>query len=214
MSSTGGQVLPGTSGATEVQNLSKISAVSFAKPLTTLSPYAFNGANYLASVDLSSCTSLASVSQNAFSGTQNLTSVKFSNTIDTIGNNAFSGVNAKLTTLTLPANLAMVGDNAFNGCSQLSTLTVDSTSLSIGISAFSGCDLSALDFSKAVGGLIIGTSAFSNNKNLKTLKLATENLEPDSQTQIKSQAFSGCTNLDLQPVTQGPGDTTNPTPAP
>ena len=90
------QVLPGTAAdgshtITEAQNLSKISSVSFSKPLTTLSAYAFNGANYLTAADLSNCTSLAAVGNNAFSGTQNLASVKFSNTIDTIGNNAFSG---------------------------------------------------------------------------------------------------------------------------
>ena len=125
------QVLPGTMGSTsttgsngntttvtvtvtQTQNLSKISAVSFAKPLTTLSKYAFNGANYLTAADLSNCTSLASIGQNAFSNTDNLGDVKFSPTIDSIGNNAFSGAPLK-NTLTFNTNTDLtIGDNEDN----------------------------------------------------------------------------------------------------
>ena len=131
---SGGQVIAGTtegSGATEDPHLSKISTVTFGNKLNTLNQYAFNGANYLTSVDLSSCTSLAKVSDNAFSRTDNLTSVKFSNTIETIGQSAFSGAKA-LKSANFPSGLKTIDQNAFSNCPLTGSFNPESTTLNIG----------------------------------------------------------------------------------
>ena len=192
------QVLPGTTGSTssnggstttttvtETKNLSKISTVSFAKPLTTLSNYAFNGANYLKSVDLSGCTSLSSIGQNAFSSTVNLKSVKFSNTISDIGNSAFSG--APLT----------------------ETLTFNTKdNLTIGQNAFDTQQLTTIDFSNVTGNITIGNNAFSGsntNTSLTTLTLPAVPTEQGAAIQqivmIGQGAFANCTALKLPGLT-------------
>ena len=167
---------------TETQQISKISSVTFGSQLNNLSTYAFNGANYLTSADLSNCTNLAKVSDNAFRNTQNLASVKFSNTIDTIGNSAFSGA------------IKLAG-----------SFSPESTTLNIGDSAFSGSQFESIDFSKVVGNLTIGQSAFSNadttNTSLTTLTLPTgidpTNNEISSYVAIEQGAFANCTALKL-----------------
>ena len=158
--------------------------MTFGNKLNTLSPYAFNGSNYLTSADLSSCTSLANISANAFRNTANLTSVKFSNTIDSIGENAFDGA-------------PLSGTLSFN----------TNGDLTINQNAFSSQALTSIDFSQVKGNITVGQNAFSNvnttNSSLTTLTLpAVEANKPISAfVMIGKGAFQNCTNLKLPGTT-------------
>ena len=186
------------SGAgTEKGQLSKISSVTFGSKLNTLKPYAFNGDNYLTAVDLSSCTSLATISNNAFRKTDNLKSVKFSNAIGTIEEIAFNGATS-LATANFPSGLQTIGASAFSGAKLTGSFSPESTTLNIGNNAFDGSQFDTIDFSKVTGNLTIGQSAFANNSTLNTITFADNTkLKADSQLKIMSQAFAGCTKLTL-----------------
>ena len=137
------------------------------------------------------------MSDYAFRNTANLTSVKFSNTIDTIGQSAFSGATA-LKSANFPSGLQTINPSAFSGCPLSGTFNPESTTLTIGQSAFSGSQFDTIDFSKVTGNLTIGNSDFANNSALKSMTFADNaKLEAGSQLQIMNQAFANCTNLVL-----------------
>ena len=129
---------------------------------------------------------MANISDNAFRNTANLTSVKFSNTIDTIGQNAFSGA-------------PLSGALSFN----------TNGNLSINQSAFSGQALTSIDFSQVKGNIVIGENAFSNtnttNSTLTTLTLPSVNADGSisSYVAIKDNAFNNCNALKLNWGSEG-----------
>jgi hypothetical protein len=90
---------------------------------------------------------------------------------------AFSGC-ANLTSITIPASVAAIGDNAFSGCAQLTQINADPNSP---LYANEGGVL----FNKSLTQLIAYPAA--NTQTSYTI--------PSSVTDLKSYAFSSCTNL-------------------
>ena len=115
-------------------------------------------------------------------------SVKFPETLTSIGDGAFVGCN-DLTTVTLPDSLESIGKLAFYGCASLTTVNFgDASKLKyIGEYAFSDCKaLESFTFTDKLQ--TIDTAAFKGS-SIKEVKLS------ESVTTIGDQAFVDCKNL-------------------
>jgi hypothetical protein len=112
-----------------------------------------------------------------------LVSVIFSNSVESIGDNAFCGCQ-NLSLLTIPDSVNSIGSYAFYGCQNLSLLTIPDSVNSIGSYAFSECNnLLSLTIPDSV--TKIGDSAFQHCFNLSSLTI------PDSVNSIGEGAFYG-----------------------
>lgn len=132
--------------------------------------------------------SVNSIGDSAFSGTK-ISSLQLSNELTFIGNGAFDRCSGLTGQLLLPNGLKMIGDSAFGGCSNLSgTLQLPSSLEHIGRSAFYGCggfvgELTIPDLIET-----IEYGSFSMCGGFTALKLS-KNLKA-----IRSQAF-GYSNI-------------------
>ena len=139
----------------------------------------------------------------AFCFCNTLTSVVIGNSVQTIGEGAFS--NTKLTSVTIPNSVTSIGDEAFAYCQSLASVslgsrvrtigndvfsgtkltrvTIPNSVTSIGDRAFSSCPLTSVSLGSGVR--TIGTYAFSGTK------LASVTI-PNSVTSIGQGAFSSC----------------------
>lgn len=81
-----------------------------------------------------SAVKITGISSNAFAGNENVKSIRLSNFITTIPENAFAGCTA-LETVT-GANVTEIGSGAFSGCTSLEKYTVPSTVTSLGEAVF------------------------------------------------------------------------------
>ena len=101
---------------------------------------------------------VTTISDSAFEGCSNLTSLIIPNTITSIGNSAFKGCSG-LASLVIPKKVASIGKSAFEGCSGLTSLIILNSTTSISDSAFKGCsNLTSLTIPASVTS--IGKSAF------------------------------------------------------
>ena len=147
----------------------------------------------------------------------NVTKVKISHGVTSIGKKAFSGCKA-LTSIEIPNSVTEIGDHAFAGCEALTSITIPNRVTSIGESAFWRCNaltsikigwLVNLEYNYcgfcervglttcgklttieiADGVTSIGNYAFDDCKALTSIEI------PDSVTNIGDRAFSGCKAL-------------------
>lgn len=136
--------------------------------------------------------SLESIGDYAFSSCTNLSSnVPLPANLKTIGKSAFYNCNRMTGSLNFPANLISIGESAFQSCTSLSgNISFPETLVSIGSSAFKGC-------SGLTGSLILpnslttlGAYAFQNCTGLNgSLQLSTQ------LNVISTGAFAGCSGL-------------------
>ena len=75
----------------------------------------------------------------AFYGCSGLTSVQFSNSVESIGDETFSDCSG-LNDITIPDGIRTIGTSAFKGCSNAETLYISNTIESIGENAFAECN--------------------------------------------------------------------------
>ena len=161
--------------------------------LETIDDYAFAQSSIKNIIIPSSVTSIR---EGAFQATP-LSTVTFEGSVSTpssllsIGNYAFSGSNS-LTSITIPSSVESIGNGAFEYCSLLSTINISSgdSPLTIGNYAFTGANsLASITIPARV--TRIGDGAFAiwepENSKLKTVNLAASG----SLTYIGDSAFSG-----------------------
>ena len=130
---------------------------------------------------------VTSISDEAFSGCNILTTITIPDSVISIGDKAFSDFTG-LTTITIPDSVTSIGDEAFSDCISLTTITIPDSVTSIGDSVFCYCvSLTSITIPDSVTS--IGSNAFSNCGSLATITI------PDSVTSIGSNAFSNCTSL-------------------
>ena len=96
--------------------------------------FAFSYSTSLKTVKLSD--NLSSIGEDAFKNS-GLTAINFPNNLKEIGNSAFYQCTS-ITSIVLPSSLEKLGDKVFAGCSQLASVEILATSLPVSYSMFSG----------------------------------------------------------------------------
>ena len=96
------------------------------------------GSNIKTFTELHYFTSLSDLSDEAFEGCQQLTTVQLPKQLKHIGARAFKGCN-ELVALTLPTNISTIGEEAFSGCSALDAIGLPLSLRSLPARIFQGC---------------------------------------------------------------------------
>ena len=123
------------------------------------------------------------ITDYAFLGCENLTSITIPNSVTSIGNLAFKGCK-NLTSISIP-NVTSIGDSAFSSCSKLTSIEI-SKIVGIGSYAFENCkNLTSITAPNVAN---IGSYAFENCENLTSITVP-------NVTNIGSYAFENCRNL-------------------
>lgn len=151
------------------------------------------------------------IAAKAFANNQNLTEVNISNSIKTIGSNAFNncvnlekcnlpseltyasdllfGNRTKLTDVTLPEGLKIIPTGCFANCTSLSNVNLPETLTSIDSEAFKNTAISLIKIPSNI--YSIGSSAFSWCKQLYNV-----NFDKDSKLDIvQDNTFEACSEL-------------------
>ena len=122
-----------------------------------------------------------------FKNNTNVTKVKISHGVTSIGEEAFYGCKG-LKSIEIPNSVTSIGDYAFSGCEALTSIEIPNSVTSIGYHAFSGCEaLTSIEIPNSVTS--IEDYAFSECKALTNIEI------PDSVTSIGERAFEGCKAL-------------------
>ncbi|MBO5481622.1 MAG: leucine-rich repeat protein [Clostridia bacterium] len=155
------------------------------KPVTSIADNAFKGTNAITSVVLGE--NIEYIGKNAFSGCSNLTSVSLPNSVKTIGQSAFKSCRS-LKSITIPDTVKELPEEMFAYCRALETVDLGDGLEVIGESAFSDCSaLKSITMPESLH--TIGTYAFSANTMLKTVNMG------ESVTTIDPYAFFRCESL-------------------
>ena len=156
--------------------------------------------------------STITIAKGAFAGYNQLTDIRFPNTLETIEDSAFYGCSA-LSTILLPNSLQEVGWEAFKNCSSLDSIRLSDSLTNVGWKAFHGTpryDKQADDGVVYIndiaysykgsmpentsaelreGTKFVAAGAFANQSNLTTIII------PQTLQKINSYAFYKCKSL-------------------
>ncbi len=141
------------------------------------------------------------ISDRAFSGCENLTSVSIPDGVTHIGDRAFSGCES-LTSVSIPDGVTHIGDEAFWNCNKLTSVTLPNSVSSIGDGAFAYCaGLTSVTLPNSLTS--IGEDTFLFCACLTDVTI------PNGVTTIDSSAFRWCqglTNVTLPSSVSSIGD--------
>lgn len=127
------------------------------------------------------------ISDHAFSGKRDLTSISIPDGVTTIGKRAFNDC-IGLTGFSLPNSVTKIGERVFRGCVRLTSINLPNGVTTIGWAAFYGCTgLTSISIPNSV--TTIELEAFAGCTGLTSVSL------PNSVTTIGREAFGGCTGL-------------------
>jgi len=112
--------------------------------VTSISNFAFHGCRDLTSVTIPD--SITHIGDWGFSLCEGLTSVIIPDSITSIGDYAFSGCSS-LANVSIPNGVTFIGDYAFMGCSSLTSAAIPNSVMGIGLNPFLGCPLAYIDVS-------------------------------------------------------------------
>ncbi len=171
-----------------------LTTVTIPKDWETIGDKMFLGSRITA-LDLSECTKLTTIEQNAFYGCADLKTLIISDSVTGIGYKAFARCTG-LENVTLPKNapemLKATYDyqgRIFEGCSSLTTIEIPQDWERIDDYMFGECGITVLDLSACTKLTTIGHYAFTGCSALETLILS------DSITGIGYRAFENCKSL-------------------
>lgn len=105
--------------------------------VTHLPNYAFHGFANLTEIRISD--SIVSIGRGAFYSCENLKSIELPNHLETIEDFTFNGCE-NLESMTLPSNIVSIGNGAFASCVSLPSIELPETLESIGEMAFAACE--------------------------------------------------------------------------
>ncbi len=166
-----------------VNNISFSSAngVLYNKDKTTLLIYP-SGANGTLKIPQNT----KNIGKCAFYKCKNITYIDFSQNMEIIDDEAFSG--SGIVNLTVPENVTFIGNKAFENCTSLEEVKILCKNGSIGDFAFYYCNnLKKLQISSGITS--VGQYAFYDCDGLASVKI------PESVKTIGERAFSNCNNL-------------------
>ena len=166
----------------------------------------FIGNNEVTSIDLSSMTSLETISDYKFSECRDITSITLPNSVTEIGNYAFYGTG--ITSITLPTNLTTIKTRAF-AYTGLTTIALSPILTNIESAAFAYTSLSSINVPKEMQTIkgfnnisTLASVAFEANSTLQTIGddcFSGSGLQsitiPASVETIGTRAFKNCSNL-------------------
>ena len=159
---------------------SKLSNVTLASGMTTLSPAMFRGCTALTSITLPN--TLTTLESSVFYNCTALTALTIPASVTTIGGSAFQNCLA-LTEINLPEGINQISSHTFDNCSALTTFTMPNSVLTIDYDAFRGCSsLSQITLSTELNS--ISSGAFENCKALTSIIL------PEKLIAINSNVFA------------------------
>ena len=160
---------------------SKIDGYSVVK----ISDYAFSGCDQLTSIVIPE--GVTSVGSYAFAECDNIISIDIPSTVTSVGTFAFYNCE-NLSEIVLPTNITSISNGTFKGCSSLSEITIPSKVTSIGTSAFEGCtNMVSIKIPESVSS--IGEKAFYKCSNIENITI------PSKVTSIAESTFSECVAL-------------------
>lgn len=138
-------------------------------------------------LDLSECTGLTVIPEQAFIDCSNLTGISLPATITSIENYAFKN-NKSLQVLVIPDSVLIIGRESFFGCSSISSLNLGTNVKTIGYGAFEGCS-SITEIVVPDSVTLLGDRVFKDCAELENVELG------EGVTTISSYCFSGCSKL-------------------
>ena len=138
-----------------------LTSVKLPSTLTNIGKSAFYNCTNLSNVDLTACTELTTIGDEAFSGNSALTSVKFPASLRYIGSYAFNNCGLTNVDLSGCTQLLSLGESAFNCNKELVAVKLPPNVETISESAFWGCEkLADVNFTACTSLKTIGESAF------------------------------------------------------
>ncbi len=139
----------------------------------TIGKIAFKGNNKINTLKFENGSKIKAISTSAFEGCSALSSVQLPNTLETIGDYAFSDC-VSLLDFVMPDSVKSVGVGAFDGCAQMSYVYLSQSLEKIGEKAFNSCvALSSIDIPSSVKN--IGKEAFLACNSLTKIKVSSSN---------------------------------------
>ena len=122
-----------TSLANNIFSHAGLTTIKLPPNLQSIPEYAFFGCGSLTAIDMSVCKNLTSIGGAAFGGCVSLSSIKFPDSLVSIGRSAFQGnigdsiwdgvESNNATSLVLPVSVRSIDYQAFSGCGNVSVLT-------------------------------------------------------------------------------------------
>jgi hypothetical protein len=146
----------------------------FPKGITSIGSQAFSNCTALSCIDLTACSNLQSISSYEFSNCTSLSTVRFSNALEYLYDNAFSNC-INLMNITFPSSLSGISSSAFSNCTALKLVDLSSCKslVSIGDETFYNCtSLVTINLSPVLTS--IGARAFANNTSLANISSMNE----------------------------------------
>lgn len=133
--------------------------------INAIDNYAFSGCENLKSIKIPG--SVTYIDRAAFRGCSGLVSVTIGNSVTSIGDSAFKNCSS-LTSVTIPDSVSTISYDAFYNCSGLTGVIIGNSVNSIGNAAFYNCSgltsITIPDSVKSIGGYV-----FKHAKNLESI---------------------------------------------